>query len=323
MNCRADKPCPKVLISVLNWNNASDTIRCLASLYKLDYQPFEITVVDNASQDTSIARLRRAYPNLWIIRAEDNLGYAHGNQLAADAADAVGADLLWIVNNDVQTKPNTLTELVRAYQEHGEAAYGSVPLHADTAHEARRHVAFMPRSLTKLRHKLAYLTNRRVAFDDLFPSRRAREVKMLSGSSILIPLSVIEKHGFMDTQFFMYAEEIDYCLYLRERGVPVYIVPSSIVFHQVQGSSEEQTNLRAMLNYYQVRNRLISTRRRESTKLFLALILKEVLRIFVRTLGLFVRGTIALRAAAFALWGLWDGLRNRHGKKFKPEDYLS
>jgi GT2 family glycosyltransferase len=60
---------PKVCISVLNWNSAGRTIRCLDALMLLDYPNYRIIVVDNASTDDSVHRIRDAYPDMEIIGA--------------------------------------------------------------------------------------------------------------------------------------------------------------------------------------------------------------------------------------------------------------
>ncbi len=51
------KNSPKVLIIILNWNNASDTIKCLKSLQKIDYQNYEVLVIDNGFGAAYVASL--------------------------------------------------------------------------------------------------------------------------------------------------------------------------------------------------------------------------------------------------------------------------
>src|SRR5215207_4955036 len=70
---------PRVCISVLNWNGAERTLICLDALTHLDYPEPRIIVVDNASTDGSVSRIAAAYPNLEIVRADSNGGYAAGN----------------------------------------------------------------------------------------------------------------------------------------------------------------------------------------------------------------------------------------------------
>ena len=69
---------PKVIAVMLNWNGKVNTIKCLFYLTKLNYTNLEIIVVDNNSQDDSIAEIKFRFPNVEVIRNNKNLGYAKG-----------------------------------------------------------------------------------------------------------------------------------------------------------------------------------------------------------------------------------------------------
>ena len=77
---------PKVFIIILNWNNLQDTVECLESLKKLDYQNFEIVLVDNASTDGSVQVLEKRDPGIILLKNERNLGYAVGNNKGIEKA---------------------------------------------------------------------------------------------------------------------------------------------------------------------------------------------------------------------------------------------
>jgi GT2 family glycosyltransferase len=122
---------PKVCISILNWNGAEKTIACLETVRALDYDNYTVIVVDNASRDESVARIRAAFPDVEVLQAETNLGYAGGHRLALEHVMDRGVDLFWVLNNDTTVRPDALSALVAAYQRWGDAIYGSVTLRAD------------------------------------------------------------------------------------------------------------------------------------------------------------------------------------------------
>jgi len=318
---------PTVYISVLNWNGYAKTIRCLEGLKALEYNNFKIVVVDNASADDSVVHLRSAYPNLEIICSNNNLGYAGGNQLALQRALEDSADLFWILNNDTSVRPDTLTQLVNAYRRHGEALSSSLPLNSPEPRPDS--VVPFPRKFLVETFKEDILTRHPFkTYRELFPDGQDRMVGALPGTCLMIPLSIVRKFGFMDSSYFMYSEEIDYCLRLRRQGVAGYIVPSSIIYHSVKGSSSGNYRLEGIVGYYIVRNRLIRIRRYEPKRLTL---------ILVAFLGI-GRGLIKLvylprprnpRGGKKALWlaycslrGVFDGLAGKMGKTLKPEDYV-
>ena len=105
---------PFVRVVVLNWNAAWLTTRCIRSIQKTDYpvERFEIVVVDNASIDGSLSRLRADIDGVRFIENATNLGFAEGNNRALRDLD--GVDYVALVNNDARVDPNWLRPLVDA-----------------------------------------------------------------------------------------------------------------------------------------------------------------------------------------------------------------
>jgi GT2 family glycosyltransferase len=314
---------PRVIVSLLNWNNAQTTLRGLESISLQDYANFEIIVVDNASTDDSAAQIRAMHPSLKLVAAKENNGYASGNALALEIALAEGADLFWIVNPDALVASNTLSELVRAYQRSGEALYGSVPLHrnseTDTSEVMLQTWALGQNDLPDLSRP------QRIegTFADCFSETSPRPIATLHGSSLLIPMSVVRNHGFIDTEFFLYSEESDYCLRLWRAGVPSLLVPTSIVYHQPQGAHKHHPSLKPVIIYHQTRNRLTLLKRYGKLSTYLVSVVKHSAYVVMWVLASVVRGTLALKIAGYTLYGIVDAVRGRMGKTISPENHLN
>ena len=103
-----------VRVVVLNWNAAWLTARCVRSLQATDYpaERLEIVVVDNASIDGSLARLRADLPGVTFVANEHNYGFAEGNNRAL--RDLAGVDYVALINNDAVVSPGWLRPLVAA-----------------------------------------------------------------------------------------------------------------------------------------------------------------------------------------------------------------
>src|SRR5215212_10775437 len=101
----------RVGIIVLNWNGWSDTLKCIASLEKLDYPDYEIVIVDNGSTDESLKEIPRAYPGLTFLEMGSNLGFAAANNYAIRYVIDKGADLVWLLNNDTVVDREALQAL--------------------------------------------------------------------------------------------------------------------------------------------------------------------------------------------------------------------
>jgi GT2 family glycosyltransferase len=314
---------PRVCISVLNWNGAERTLACLDALTHLDYPDKRIVVVDNASTDDSLARITAAYPDLDILRAESNGGYAAGNALALRRALDSDADLFWILNNDSRPAPDALRALVDAYGRHGAALYGSVSLEEGGEMLLTTSWALDANGQPDYGNLLY-----QKPLADCFPDGREREVANLMGNSFLIPLDVARQHGFMDSSFFLYWEETDYCFRLRRAGVHSYLVPSSRVYHGGGQAHKHDSRLKPVTTYYNVRNRLIWARRHLSGGAYVKLAAQNIgftaLRYLavVKHLWIRTRRSASLRVAWYATRGVWDGLRGVTGKTIAPEQYI-
>lgn len=105
---------PKVSIIVLNYNGIRFLEDCFASLRKVVYPNYEVIMVDNASDDESVAQVSRNFPEVKILRNQENIGFAAGNNRGARIAKG---EYLFFLNNDTKVKPDFLNFLVDAAQE--------------------------------------------------------------------------------------------------------------------------------------------------------------------------------------------------------------
>lgn len=308
---------------MLNWNSYEKTINCIHELERLDYPNVRIIVVDNASSDASVDHIRAAFPHLAIIASKENLGYAGGHRLAVDEAMTSGSDLVWLLNTDLKMQPNTLSALVDGYQRLGDALYGSIPLKFEHPPRVGGFVAWVVDAQGKpdFSHELPFLGK---PYDAYFGSEFSeRPTAGLAGSSLLIPMSVIRKYGFMDERFFLYSEEVDYCLRLLRKGIPSYIVPRSIVMHEYGGTYGKQKNLNVVVSYYYKRNRLILFRRHIGFRRYVQQLGTDGYKAIKKLLKYVLRHRNAPSALEVRCecWAVIDAMLNHMPKRFAPEDY--
>ena len=105
---------PLVAIILLNWNSYQDTLACLDSLAKIDYPNYRLVVIDNGSEDESVAKIQAAYPDLPLAVTGENLGFVGGNNLGMQIAKNMGADYMLLLNNDTEVDPQFLGLMVTA-----------------------------------------------------------------------------------------------------------------------------------------------------------------------------------------------------------------
>lgn len=264
---------PSVAIVVLNWNNPDDTLACLDSVAALDYptDSLEVIVVDNGSTDDSVVRIRARFPAVTIIETGANLGYAGGNNAGIRHALAAGAEAVCILNNDVTVEPGFLAPLLDALQSGPDVGIVT-PLVAERTEDGGQVWA------------LGSAVNRRTAAvnrcyaGELVDAWRQREpfaVEIASGAAMLVRCEVFEQVGLMDEDFFLYFEEVDWCLKVRQAGYRILAVPASLVWHKVSATLGTTS---PVIDYYMLRNhlRLISRHWRGPQRI--ALLARVVLR---------------------------------------------
>jgi hypothetical protein len=236
-----------VSIIILNWNNHEDTIECVESCLKLDYSPYEIVIVDNASKDDSENILRKAFPCLKLIQTGANLGYAGGNNAGIRYALEKGSDFIWLLNNDTAVTPQALSVLV-AHAE-TDPAIGMV---------GSKILSYSDPSLllsaggtvnmrTGITEHLGFGCTDRGQFD------KPMDTEYLTGCSLLVKRRVIENIGLMNEAYFLYFEETEWCVKAAKKGYKLRYAPESVVYHK---ESVSVRKIKGLMFYYLTRNRL-------------------------------------------------------------------
>src|ERR1700712_1112236 len=122
---------PEVVCVVLNWNGWRDTLPCLESLYAQDYARLRVLVVDNASSDDSVDRIRAAFPAAELVQSGTNGGFAAGCNVGVRLALKRRPEFIWLLNNDTVAPPDTLAKLVAVAADERTGIVGSVLRYAD------------------------------------------------------------------------------------------------------------------------------------------------------------------------------------------------
>ncbi|MFZ1768282.1 MAG: glycosyltransferase family 2 protein [Caldilinea sp.] len=294
---------PSVWCIVLAYNGIDLTLECLRSLRAQTYPNLHLLVVDNASTDDTAAILCVEAPDVTLIRAPENLGYAGGNNLGMRHALDQGADLLFLVNNDTRLDSQCVALLVAESQQPPRCgAIGPMVYTWDnwqTISSAGGKVVWSQ----------ADAINVGVGEIDSgqYPARR---VDFVNGCGIMVSRRAIEQVGLIDERFFMYWEETDWCARMREAGLDVRFQPAAKMQHKapLTWRTQSPTTL-----YYTGRNRLfffaIHTRGMERVSILLG-----------ATKGL-IHGVIHNRrmgnlpASQAARYALVDGVLRRWGKR--------
>jgi len=222
---------PTVFCVVLNWNGWRDTIPCLQSLIEQDYPALQVLVVDNASTDDSVHRIREAAPAIELLQSDANRGFASGCNLGVRHALERGADFVWLLNNDTIVSPDTLTKLVAAAVDPQTGMVGTVLRYAHNPEEVQ---AWGGGSVSRC---MGYSTHY------LGPTSLDSN-SFLTFASVLLRRALMETVGLLDEGFFMYFEDSDMCFRARAAGWQLAVASDTAVLHKEGGSTRPEPKSR-------------------------------------------------------------------------------
>jgi GT2 family glycosyltransferase len=238
---------PRVGIVVLNWNKPDETIACLNSLSNLSYPNRKLILVDNGSIDDSIQKFQEFNPNLDLIATRENLGYAEGNNVGIRHALLSNPEYLFIVNNDVRVAIDVLECLIDEAENNKLAAFlGPKVYHLE-----------QPNIIQSAGVKLdcIWRSNQR-GLDRIDNGlyTTVEEVDCVIGAAVLVRKDYLDQIGLLDPDYFLYREDIDWCLRAKGLGYQVLFVPSAKVWHR--GHEVRESEL-PRITYYLSRNSLM------------------------------------------------------------------
>jgi GT2 family glycosyltransferase len=227
---------PELAVVVVNWNGRDDLVDCLGSLQEADYPRLRLILVDNGSQDDSVAWTRIHHPQVEVIETGSNLRWAGGNNVALRLLAAEGfAGFILLLNNDTIVPQGSLERLVAAMVA-DPSAWAGTPRVCYAADPAR---AWYDGGVIGLwtgwvRHRgIRQLTG------NLSPEPSF--VDYGTGCSLMIRSEVLDWVGELDENFHFYGEDTDYCLRITAAGGKILHVPRSLVLHKVSGSIGAQS----------------------------------------------------------------------------------
>lgn len=246
----------KVFILILNYKRPKETIDCLNSLKSLNTKyciPHTI-VVDNGSKDDSIEQIKNgklkmenANPKfkITLIQNKKNLGFAGGNNVGIKYALQKGADFILLLNNDTKVYPDFLIQLIKVIKkDKNTGIVGPV-----IEHKVKNKIFYDYGGRINFKLAKAYHINKKV-----YKKTKSIERDFVSGCCMLVKREVFEKIGFFDEKYFLYLEDVDFCVRVKKAGYKIYLTPTAKIFHYGGASGNDWIKI-----VYSLKNSILFT----------------------------------------------------------------
>jgi GT2 family glycosyltransferase len=230
---------------IVNWRQPAATLACLASLERAGADLGDVVVIDNESRDDLLIQARRAFPRATVLTQSENLGFARAVNIGAKYAIEHGATAVLLLNNDAVLLPDAMRNFADAL-----------------ARDSRLGVVTAKVFLTEAPDRLwavgGHFTGRRVdnvgagekdvgAYDDV-------QLDFVYGCAMLVRADVFRTLGGLDERFFLYYEDIDFCLRARDAGWEVRMAPDAHALHEGSKSTRGEPSLKV---YHHARSRML------------------------------------------------------------------
>lgn len=259
----------KAAIVIIHYQSENDTRECLNSIYinNVRSKQFDVIVVINPPQknfpnkNNFVTSLKREYPQIYIIENNYNTGFAKGNNIGINKALVLGSEYILILNNDTIVSLDLLDKLINHAKSDSHVGIISPKIYFAKGYEYHKNrykedqkgrVIWYAGGIIDWSN--IYVTHKGVDEVDKDQYDDVSETDFATGCCMLIKRNTIERIGLFDEKYFMYYEDIDYSMRVKQSKMKVVYFPEAIIWHKNASSSGKPGS--KLHIYYQNRNRL-------------------------------------------------------------------
>jgi N-acetylglucosaminyl-diphospho-decaprenol L-rhamnosyltransferase len=238
-------PASNISLIIVNYNTNQLLLGYLNTFVEdVGEIPLEIWVVDNASTDESLDKIKSYFPDVHLITNDTNQGYAKANnQILAQA----NGEIFILLNPDTIVRPGALNEFLRTFESDGDiGVIGPQVLNPNGSIQpscgkfASVWTEFLFQSFLFKIVPSPFPLGREVHWLQQGQYKNKHEVDWVTGACLAIRKEVIDKIGLLDEAFFMYGEDMDWCWRVKKVGYKVCYQPAAkIVHYSRQASSQD------------------------------------------------------------------------------------
>jgi GT2 family glycosyltransferase len=218
----------KIFILILNYNRHQDTTKCVQALQKSNLpKNTHIIIIDNSPTNQSKKVLTKTFPKIKLIKTPKNNGFAYGNNFGIRYALKNQASHIMIINPDVTVGKTFLKPLLNVFKTNPKAGLVA-PVHQ---HQQNKQIFYgLGGKVNWKTTKCEHVNTKKFEIKD------PKQYEFISFACVLIKREVFETVGLLNELYFMYLEDVDYCLTASKAGFGCFIEPKVIITHNTSSS---------------------------------------------------------------------------------------
>lgn len=244
-------------IITVNYNGLKDTCELIDTIPFDDYS-LEVIAVDNGSKVDEAVEIKKRYPHVIVIRSEQNLGFAGGNNLGIKEAKG---KYLYFINNDTliyqgenrEKAKNSLQALIDRLESSDKIGVVCPKIYFSWEEKLIQFAGYTPLSRVTIRNRAIGCGEKdKGQHDTPHPTPYAH------GAAMMVRRKAVDKAGLMPECYFLYYEELDWSMMMRRAGYDIWYEPAATIYHKESQSTGQNSPLRT---FYITRNRLLYVKR--------------------------------------------------------------
>lgn len=222
----------KVAAVILNYKKLDDTLSCLSALKKSDMgSRVKYFVVDNTPTQKTAQLFKKLYKDIHYLPSYKNIGFAGGNNIAIRKIIKMGFTHTLIINPDVTVQKRFFTPLLKNFNDK------KVGIVAPAISHSQKNIKMFGLE-GKVNWRLAKPEHRNIKS---LKSKKPINCEFVTFACVLISTDNFRKVGLLDEGYFMYLEDVDYCITSKKRGIKIILDPSVIISHETSSSFNHPT----------------------------------------------------------------------------------
>ncbi len=242
----------KTAVIILNWNGRNYLEQFLPGVISNTLSPgISVVVADNASDDGSADWVAATFPEITLLRFDDNHGYAGGYNRALRQVEA---EYFILLNSDVEVEPGWAEKLTTFMEMHPGIGACQPKIRSFEKRTAFEYAGAAGGYIDRLGYPFCRGRIFETVEDDQGQYDDTAEIFWASGSCMAVRGSAFEQCGGFDDSFFLHMEEIDLCWRMQNAGWTISYFPHAVVWHVGGGTLGYGSPAKI---YYNFRNSLI------------------------------------------------------------------
>lgn len=243
-------------IVIASRNSKDDTKKCLASVYDLyEKDQVEVVVADNSSTDGTLEMIAESFPSVIVSRSSDTGCYASAINRGIGASTC---DYILLLDSDAILQEETAPPLMLFLDAHPEAGIAASKMYYPDG-TLQLTVKKIPTPINALFGRETFLTklfpnnkiSRQYLLTDKLNGTEPFDIDCTSSACIMLRRQVMEKSGLMDEGFLLYWADADFCYRVKETGWKIYLVPSSVVIHDMRNDAGKRKSYFVIKAFHQ------------------------------------------------------------------------